>query len=74
MSAVTGRPIPQLKVPDTYAEDNNSPLHAACYRGLYNEVLMLLLRGHDIQARNVWKETPLHQVISVATVWNDLLI
>lgn len=62
VSALTGRPVPQLKVLGTYAEDSNSPLHAACYRGSYDEALMLLLRGDDIQARNIWRETPLHQV------------
>lgn len=33
------------RVPKTYKEDNNSPLHIACYRGAYNEALMLLLSG-----------------------------
>ena len=49
------------RAPKTYREDNNSPLHAACYRGSYDEALMLLLSGHDISVRNVWEETPLHQ-------------
>jgi hypothetical protein len=34
------------RVPKTYKEDNNSPLHIACYRGAYNEALMLLLSGY----------------------------
>lgn len=57
---------PQLlpRVPKSYAEDHNTPLHVACYRGSYNEVLMLLLSGHDILARNIWNETPLHQCTS----------
>lgn len=49
------------RVPRSYAKDQNSPLHVACYRGDYNEALMLVLRGHDLSARNIWLETPLHQ-------------
>ena len=52
------------RVPKTYKDDDNSPLHVACYRGAYDEALMLLLSGHDISARNVWNETPLHQCTS----------
>lgn len=52
------------RIPKTYKDDKNSPLHIACYRGAYNEALMLLLSGHDISARNVWNETPLHQCTS----------
>ena len=36
------------RVPKTYKEDNNSPLHIACYRGAYNEALMLLLSGYTL--------------------------
>lgn len=49
------------RIPRSYADDQNSPLHIACYRGDYNEALMLILRGHDLSARNIWLETPLHQ-------------
>ena len=52
------------KIPRSYAEDQNSPLHVACYKGSYDEALMLVLGGHDVSARNVWKETPLHQCTS----------
>ena len=52
------------RVPKTYAEDHNTPLHVACYKGAYSDVLMLLLSGHDILARNIWNETPLHQCTS----------
>ena len=41
-------PIFLPRVPKTYKEDNNSPLHIACYRGAYNEALMLLLSGYII--------------------------
>ncbi len=56
------RPLPPNRVPTSYAQDQNTPLHAACFRGDYNEALMLLLRGADIHALNTWRETPLHQV------------
>ena len=39
-------PVFLPRVPKTYKEDNNSPLHIACYRGAYNEALMLLLSGY----------------------------
>lgn len=52
------------RVPKSYKEDHNSPLHVACYRGAYDEALMLLLSGHDTAVRNVWNETPLHQCTS----------
>ncbi len=56
------RPIPPNRVPRTYAQDGNTPLHAVCYRGDYQAALMLLLRGVNVDARNIWRETPLHQV------------
>ena len=39
-------PVFLPRIPKTYKEDNNSPLHIACYRGAYNEALMLLLSGY----------------------------
>ena len=45
----------------SYNEDNNSPLHAACYYGDYDAALMLLLANHTTSLRNVWGEAPLHQ-------------
>ena len=45
----------------SYEEDNNSALHLACYRSDYDSALMLLLASHDMEVRNVWGETPLHQ-------------
>lgn len=59
------RPLPSNKVPQSYSQDQNSPLHYACFRGDYDEVLMLLLRGEDVHALNIWRETPLHQVAYV---------
>lgn len=41
-------------------EDGDSLLHTACYDGVYESALMLILSGQDIMARNVWQETPLH--------------
>ena len=41
-----GAPLP--RIPRSYAEDANSPLHVACYTGAYNEALMLLLSGHEV--------------------------
>ena len=60
-AAAPSRPLPAPRVPRSYAEDRNSPLHVACYNGAYDEALMLLLTGHSLAQRNVWRETPLHQ-------------
>ena len=48
----------------SYQEDNNSALHLSCYRSDYDSALMLLLANHDMEVRNVWGETPLHQCTS----------
>lgn len=45
-------------------EDCDSQLHFACYNGLYETALMLILSGEDIMVRNVWQETPLHHCTS----------
>lgn len=41
-------------------DDGDSKLHFACYNGVYESALMLILAREDIMARNVWQETPLH--------------
>lgn len=41
-------------------DDGDSLLHSACYNGVYESALMLILSGEDVMARNVWLETPLH--------------
>lgn len=41
-------------------DDGDSPLHIACYGGVYDSALLLILSGEDLMARNVWQETPLH--------------
>lgn len=41
-------------------DDGDSLLHTACYTGVYESALMLILSGEDMMARNVWQETPLH--------------
>jgi len=41
-------------------DDQDSRLHVACFNGVYERALMLILSGEDIMARNVWQETPLH--------------
>ena len=38
----------------------NTPLHEACSRADYDNVLMLLLQGASTSARNIWLQTPLH--------------
>jgi len=38
----------------------NTPLHEACFCADYDRVLMLLLQGASISARNLWHQTPLH--------------
>ena len=45
-------------------EDRDSLLHKACYSGVYESALMLILSGQDIMARNIWQETPLHHCTS----------
>ena len=54
--------LPSTSVSKTYAQDENTPLHAASVRGDYDSALMLLLGGADVHALNIWRETPLHQV------------
>ena len=58
----TDRPLPRKY--KSYMEDNNSPLHAACYYGDYDSALMLLLANHKFETLNIWQETPLHQCSS----------
>lgn len=41
-------------------DDCDSMLHFACYNGVYESALMLILSGENVMARNVWQETPLH--------------
>ncbi len=36
-------------------------LHEACHNGMYEDVLMFILSGEDVMARNKWMETPLHR-------------
>lgn len=45
-------------------DDGDSLLHVACYNGVYESALMLLLSGADVMARNVWLETALHHCTS----------
>lgn len=45
-------------------DDSDSMLHVACYNGVYESALMLILSGEDVMARNVWQETPLHHCTS----------
>ena len=45
-------------------DDCDSMLHIACYKGVYESALMLILSGEDVMARNVWQETPLHHCTS----------
>jgi len=45
-------------------DDGDSLLHIACYNGVYDSALMLILSGEDVMARNVWQETPLHHSAS----------
>ena len=41
-------------------DDGDSLLHTACFNGMYESALMLILSGENVMARNVWQETPLH--------------
>lgn len=63
VAPINNRPLPRKYL--SYNEDQNSKLHFASYFGDYKTALMLLLSSEvDINARNIWRETPLHHCTS----------
>ena len=48
-----------------YSQDPGTPLHHACFRGLFSVVMALIERGADIHSRDHRQQTPLHRANSM---------